>query len=180
MRFNDEVQFTLMCVRVPDPVADEIVSRRTDAAHATAPHRSISTDCMTQGDTVCLPPMLRAVYDAQNLASSAKGFMRSTALAKPSSREQMNKMLNDVFEATVRKPDGYDELWAKYNNVVEAMYSAPAAWILDRGQITLYPDPDANTAVGEIAPPRSRPTVKGRETCYFVRRGGLGPLSATT
>lgn len=51
MRFNDEVQFTVALCRVPADLPE---------VAAAAPHRSISTDCMTQGDTVCLPAPMRA------------------------------------------------------------------------------------------------------------------------
>lgn len=176
MRFNDEVQFTLCLVRVPDDLPEII---------AAAPHRSISTDCMTQGDTVCLPrshpkyavgeqveaevaAYLERTYGTPTSNSDirahpgdmqksfAAGFdsvngvraSSNTLLTAQSHTELINQVLNDVFDKTVRKPVDYDELWAKYDVDYEAMYAMPAQAALYLGdhQITVYPDPDAYTA----------------------------------
>lgn len=144
MRFNDEVQFTLMCVRVPEPVAlSEPVAQPC-----------VFTECMTQGDVLGAKDRLPLHIDlnswyviaqqgarlneAADNAAAEKMFPpapANTLLTKTGHKELINKML----DATVSISNGH---WAKVAQDYEAAM---------RGNPHLYPDPSLDAAT-RIAP----------------------------
>lgn len=102
MRFNDEVQFTLMCVRVPEPVVlpEPVAQPR------------VFMECMTWGDAASLGIVIPGVKRNAELMES----MSPAPKLRTEVQVLINKMLNDVFDTTVRVPDDFSTEYPKYRS----------------------------------------------------------------